>query len=414
MRLFTLEIKRILTSRRTMILLITALVLGIVMAILPILYEGINRPNDDGSYTELNGIDAIQYKRPLYEALSGEVTADMVADALIKYQHIMTEYDVDNGGKIPLEIQVNELVAIRPLIRGLTEIYANPLTGEAAGYMEIDPEDVRANYYDKCTERLNAVMQMEQKDYPFAQRNAVGAYEKVSKPFYYISGMSRDAFDYTQIYIFFLVVICTAIAAPIFSGEYQNGSDSILRCTRLGRNHLAITRLLACNTVFILTYLLGMIMHLLVLDVAFGTNCLQNSFQMIFSITSLPDLNLGQTQIIIASAGLLIMVACVSLTLFLSAKCKDSLTVILIAMVILLLPSFIDLVFAENWISSGLLPSSGIGLQNNFLYQMADFNYLHLGSMSFWTPYVIVLLAAIEIPIFIVLAIRAYNKHQVS
>ena len=46
MRLFRLELKRILKSRRTLILLAIALLLSVAMAYLPISYEGINRPND--------------------------------------------------------------------------------------------------------------------------------------------------------------------------------------------------------------------------------------------------------------------------------------------------------------------------------------------------------------------------------
>ena len=48
MRLFRLEIKRILKSRRTLILLAIALLLSVAMAYLPISFEGINRPNEDG------------------------------------------------------------------------------------------------------------------------------------------------------------------------------------------------------------------------------------------------------------------------------------------------------------------------------------------------------------------------------
>ena len=49
MRLFRLELKRILKSRRTMILLVIALLLSVAMAYLPISFEGINRPNEDGT-----------------------------------------------------------------------------------------------------------------------------------------------------------------------------------------------------------------------------------------------------------------------------------------------------------------------------------------------------------------------------
>lgn len=44
MRLFYLEVKRIMKSRRTIILLAAALFLAIIMAYLPISFESINRP----------------------------------------------------------------------------------------------------------------------------------------------------------------------------------------------------------------------------------------------------------------------------------------------------------------------------------------------------------------------------------
>ena len=55
MRLFRLELKRILKSRRTMILLVIALLLSAVMAYLPISFEGINRPNEVSLLLSLSG-----------------------------------------------------------------------------------------------------------------------------------------------------------------------------------------------------------------------------------------------------------------------------------------------------------------------------------------------------------------------
>ena len=76
MRLFRLELKRILKSRRTLILLAIALLLSVAMAYLPISFEGINRPNEDGTVTELDGLAAIKYKQDLYKTSAGEVTPD--------------------------------------------------------------------------------------------------------------------------------------------------------------------------------------------------------------------------------------------------------------------------------------------------------------------------------------------------
>ena len=134
---------------------------------------------------------------------------------------------------------------------------------------------------------------------------------------------------------------------------------------------------------------------------------------MLYSIINLPDINLRQLQIILALAGLLSILATLSCTMFLSAKCKDSLTVLLVSLVVLLMPLFAYAAMGATWISS-VLPSAGIGMQNNFLYQLANFNYLHIGGMSFWTPYVILISAALEVLVFLFLAVHSYCKHQVA
>ena len=145
---------------------------------------------------------------------------------------------------------------------------------------------------------------------------------------------------------------------------------------------LAITRILAACCIFIVIFVLGMVIHLSIINLAFGTECLKTSFQMLFSIINLPNITLGQLQIILVLAGLLSVLASVSCTLFLSAKCKDSLTVLLISIVVLFLPMFTYSAFGgATWLST-ILPSSGIGMQNNFLYQLYNFNFLHIGEMS--------------------------------
>lgn len=88
MRLFCLELKRIMKSRRTLILFSVAIVFSALMAYLPISFEGINRPNEDGTVTELDGLAAIEYKRDLYAITYGEVTPQKVKDALITYPSV--------------------------------------------------------------------------------------------------------------------------------------------------------------------------------------------------------------------------------------------------------------------------------------------------------------------------------------
>ncbi|MEG1470124.1 MAG: hypothetical protein RSC31_05715 [Anaerovoracaceae bacterium] len=53
-------------------------------------------------------------------------------------------------------------------------------------------------------------------------------------------------------------------------------------------------------------------------------------------------------------------------------------------------------------------------MQNNLLYQLTDFDYLHIGQISIWAPYMMMAAAIIEIPVFLFLAVHTYCKHQVA
>lgn len=411
MRLFRLEVKRIMKSRRTLILLVAALLMSIVMAYLPISFESINRPGEGGKIIELDGLPAIQFKRDYYEKTAGNITPGKLAEALRTYQSYVKEYGTLND--VPLDIYIENIMAIRPMLMGLTEAFADPKTGIGADLMDIDPDEVEQYFYKKCVSHLDDIMNLEQKEYDSAGQFAAGRYADVDRPFYLYPGLSRDAFDYTTLYILVLSILCVAIASPAFANEYQTGSDSILRCTKHGRMKLAVTRILSVCCIFIFIFILGMSIHLLILNLAFGTDCLKTSFQMLFSVINLPNINLGQLQVILVLAGLLSVLATVSCTLFLSARCRDSLTVLFISIVILFLPIFAYGALGNTWIG-GILPSAGIGMKNNFLYQLCNFNFLHIGDMSFWTPYVILISAAVEIPLFLFLTVRSYCKHQVA
>ena len=243
MRLFRLEVKRIIMSRRTLVLLAVALFMSIVMAYLPISFESINCPGENGEIMELDGLPAIKFKRDYYAKTAGDITSEKLAEALRVYQSCVKEYGTLDD--VPLDVYIENIMAIRPMLKGLSEAFADPKTGIGAELMDIAPDEVEQYFYERCVSHLDHVMNLEQKEYPTAGQFAADEYAKLKQPFYLFPGMSRDAFDYTTLYILVLSILCTAIAAPIFANEYQTGSDSILRCTKYGRMKLAVTRILA-------------------------------------------------------------------------------------------------------------------------------------------------------------------------
>lgn len=413
MRIYSLEVKRVLKSRSAIILLLIALVMSAVMAWLPVMYEDINQYDEDGNkVAELNGLNAIAYKKSLRVAYNGEVTPEKFKEALTIYQSAVQPYGEESiySGDFPTELYMEKVFPVEALLGRLPEAFSDPKTGQGKSLMGISPDQLD-HFYEQTVQHLQDIMQMEQKEHPAAQEYTLQKYTEVKTPFQLYSGYSRDAFDYIVLFIFLLVILCTAAATPTFSNEYQTGSDSILRCTKHGRSRLAIAKIMAALTIFVAAFIICISLHLLISNLAFGTECMKTSMQMLFSVISLPALNLGQLQMMLAIGGLLSLLATLSFTLFLSAKLKDSMTVILIAIVMCLLPIFTYSAGA-NWLTF-ILPSGGIGMENSLLYQLTGFNFLHIGQASMWSPYVIMAAAIIEIPVFLVLAVRAYCKHQI-
>lgn len=414
MRIYLLEVKRVLKSRRSIILLLIALVMSAIMAWLPVMYEDINQFDQNGNkVAELNGLDAITYKKSLRSANNGEVTPEKLKKALTIYQSAVQPYGEDSiySGEFPTEIYIKKVFPVEFLLGKLPEVFSDPKTGQGTSLMEISPDKLDG-FYKQTVQHLEDIMQMEQKGHLAAQEQSLQKYTEVKTPFQFYPGYSRDAFDYIELFIFLFVILCTATATPTFSNEYQTGSDSILRCTKYGRSRLAIVKLLAALTIFTVAFIICISLHLLISNLAFGTECMKTSMQMLFSVISLPAFNLGQLQIALAIGGLLSLLAMISFTLFLSAKFKDSISVILIAIVMCLLPIFTYSAGA-NWLTF-ILPSGGIGLQNSLLYQLIGVTYVHIGQASIWVPYVTVAAAIIEIPVFLFLAVRTYCKHEVA
>ena len=108
MRLLSLEMKRILRTRITWILLGMALVLTVAMAYIPVTFEGV-MIEEQGEEKELGGLEAIRYYRQFNDTIYGEVTTEKLRDAIEKRQKLYQEYDSEYGENIPSKVYYEEL-----------------------------------------------------------------------------------------------------------------------------------------------------------------------------------------------------------------------------------------------------------------------------------------------------------------
>ncbi len=413
MRLMKLELKRVLKTRLTLILLALSLALSVLMAWIPTTFCSVSYLGDDGNEIRAHGLAAVEQLKILQSDTQGAVTPQKVRQAVEAYQECLTKYGVETTYELPDGVYDREILPCAPLFHGVREAFADPDSGLAPSLMDIDPEKIE-DFYGACASRIDSLMKMEQKNHPAAQKDAKELYSQVDTPYQFYPGYNTDAMDYQLLLAFLVVLLCAVIAAPIFTSDYQTGADDIYRCTKFGRVKFAVTKIASALLICSAAFSLCAAVYLLVSNSLFGWECTKTSMQMYYSITNLPNLNLGGLQWVCAGGYLLCMLATVSFTLFLSSKLRNMVTALSLALGCCILPVIVYMALPSEigqWIYT-ILPAGGVALQTSFLYSLVDFAFWNIGSLAIWTPYVMLGAYCIEVPLFLCLAVRSYCTYK--
>lgn len=417
MRLLKVEMKRILKTRLTIILLSAAFLLTLIMAYLPITFPSsiCSYKDAQGNIVELKGLQGIAYKKKLQVDITGTVTPEKVRRAVEDYQACLKKYGAETTYDLPDGVYDTEILPYAPLLHGIREVFADPNTGFAPSILEIDPKEVD-DYYDLCARRIVSLMKQEQKEHPAAQQAAIDLYSQVKTPYAFYPGYSTEAMDYQVFLAFLVLLLCTVIAAPVFTSDYQTGADDIYRCTKYGKAKFACIKILAASFVCGTVYCLSAAVYVLVSNSLWGWECTKTSMQMLYSTINLGNMDIGQLQIFIAVAGLLSLLATVSLTVLLSSRIKNIAACLSAALLFCILPIIIYMALPEEAAIRiySILPAGAVSLQTAILYAAADFNFWNIGAAAIWQPYVMLGAYVIEIPLFAGLTVYSYTKYRIQ
>ena len=414
MRLLRVELKRILKTRLTLILLTAALMLSFVMAWLPTTFSYNSYTDTTGKTVELKGLQSIAYEKELQADIAGTVTPEKVRQALENYQACLNKYGVESSYDLPDGVYGAEILPYAPLVHGIREAFANPNTGIAPGIRDINPEKVD-DYYDVCGERITSLMKQEQKYHPAAQQMAIRLYNQVEKPYLFFPGYSTNAMDYQILLALLVVLFCAVIAAPVFTSDYQTGADDIFRCTKYGKTKFAVVKVLSAFLICGTAYCLCAAIYILVSNSLWGWECTGTSMQMLYSIINLPNMDIGQLQVFVAVSGLLSLLSVTGLTVFLSSRFKNIAACLSTALLFCILPVIVYMSLPEEigiWIYS-ILPASAVSLQTSILYAAADFDFWNIGNIAIWLPHVMLGAYVVEIPVFAGLAVWSYTRYRI-
>ncbi|MEG2671939.1 MAG: hypothetical protein RR937_02055 [Ruthenibacterium sp.] len=409
MSLIMWECKKIARRRTVQV----ALCFALGLALFSTIFTGVYNLGSRDSKTGVNHVDGVAVIARQYawaDTWKGPLTNEKLAKAMAQYgTAFLPEYEMtfSDGSVAPSDDAYNTYIA--PL--GSIPNFVQRTFALLPEYQDMRtlknlPLSMVADY---AAQRERIVEDFLVTQVPNADDRAVFTAQNAAlqKPFVY------DWFWGQQVYLelvsnFALVAamsLCIALA-PIFAGETQQKTDSVLLCTRFGRKKLARAKLFAAMGITAAVYWLCAGIYLIGQWVFVGTRALACPIQIIKPIATAP-LTIGQAELYALILGFVCCLAVTAVTVALSAKFASPFPVIILALLFLFLPytlagsvpPFLDKILA-------LLP---FGSDYSEVFRT---NLYHIFGMRIWSPILVLCVPIAMIVFCLPLAQHLYIKRQ--
>ena len=410
--MYKLEMKRLLKTRSTWILMAAALLVTLVLCCINIF--GAYYYSYDGK--SFHALDATEMRKIVTESAEGEWTPERLRDVFTQIAEMNANYGAaadgaasDNqetvtgsGNNTSLPTADYTLTFIRSLLQVCDVQYSNEITPEMA-----------EQYYTLRKAYIEEVMTLNYG--PSAAETALKLDENTTEPFYYEFGFGTgsDIESTLTVSLFAVAIVCSIICAPVFASDYSTGADDIQRCTRYGCKRLGKSKLLAAMTLSSALYIVCAAVFVALTLAVYGDD--KTSAQLALDALVLIDIDMNGVLVLTLVAGFLSVLAMTAFTLYLSARMRSSVAVLAIALAVAMAPTFLVILLREgalgDWLRL-LLPSGGLGLGTGMFVDIQTGNFLTIGSLAVWTPFLMLAAPVIETPVFALLARRAYVRHE--
>ena len=335
------EFLKILRKKSTLIVMVASLLVTAFLFGLPIMQ--FQTYNQDGI---IKGFEGIEYKKEQAAKHSVPLTNEYITETIREVQQLFENPDnvgYDGYERFLIEEAYWDNIAPREsLLNMIAKNYVNP--NESVGYNALPDLDISegTDFYqarqEKIEKLLNASsyeMSEEQKAY-WRDMNS-----KVDEPFQYgyYEGWEIIISSF-ELIMFALLAVCIVIA-PVFSGEYQAGTDAVILSAKYGKTKLTTAKIISSYLFGVLAFTLHVVIALGLPLAAFGFDGWDLPLQIANTTIPYPFTFLQAT---LANLGViyLVLFAMIGLTLLLSAKMKSPYLVLIVLVPVLFIPLFLS------------------------------------------------------------------------
>ena len=403
------EFLKILRKKSTLIVMAVSLLVTAFLFGLPVLQ--FQTYNQEGV---IKGLEGIAYEKEQAAAYSVPLTNEYVTETIREVQQLFENPDnVGFDGYERFLIDSAYWGGIAPrenLLDMIAKNYADP--NESAGYNTLPDLDISegTDFYGARKEKIETLLNAssralseEQKAY-WRDMNS-----KVDEPFTYgyYDGWEIIISSF-ELLMFALLAVCIVIA-PVFSGEYQAGTDAVILSAKYGKTKLTTAKIIASYLFGALAFTLHVVVALGLPLAAFGFDGWDLPLQVANTTIPYPFTFL-QAALVNLGVVYLVLFAMIGLTLLLSAKMKSPYLVLIVLVPVLFIPLFLS-------------PNGTTGAYNLTLFllpyrstipEVGKYISYQFGGIVLDAFTVRAILYALLTAVMLPLARLGFKKHQVS
>lgn len=334
------EFLKILRKKSTLIMMAVSLILTGFLFGLPVMqYQTYDQEG------VIKGANGIAYEKRQYAEFSVSLSEEYVADTIREVQGLFENPDnigYDGNEQFLIgDAYWNGVAPREKLLNLIANTYSKP--NEILGYNNLPDLDIKdgAFFYQAMEGKIQTLLNNPSRKLSNEQKEYWGSMaDKVDVPLQYgYYGGWEVIISSFELLMFVLLAICIVIA-PVFSGEYQAGTDAVILSAKYGKTKLAIAKIAASLLFGTAAFVLHIVVACGLPLAAFGVDGWNLPLQIANTIIPYPFTFL---QAVLINIGIiyLILLAMIGLTLLLSAQMKSPYLVLIILVPVLFIPVFL-------------------------------------------------------------------------
>lgn len=335
------EFLKILRKKSTLIVMAASLLITAFFFGLPVLQ--FQTYNQDGV---LQGLAGIQYEKEQYTEISVPLTNEYVTKTIREVQELFEDPEnvgYDGNEQFLIEDAYwNGIAPRESLLDLIAGNYADP--NVSAGYSALTDLDVSdgTDFYQARQDKIEKILNDSSKELSEAEKDYWrNLNSKVEEPFQYGYYEGWEVIISAFELLMFAVLAVCIVIAPVFSGEYQAGTDTVLLSGKYGKTKLTTAKNLAALFFGVLAFTLHVLLAFGLPLAAFGTDGWNLPLQINGTTVPYP-LTFLEGTLINLGVIYLVLLAMIGVTLFLSARMKSPYLVLTVVVPVLFVPMFLS------------------------------------------------------------------------